>query len=110
MVEEIKHIYHYYKNCNKIQRLSERKERFSDLSTLEKTEVRCFYDAKMRQLDGAQKLICRESSIQVVLQLTLIVYQANLYQARQFFLSVNRNELHKKFLKVCSLSGDRISI
>ena len=110
IVEEIKHIYHYYKNCNKIQRLSERKERFSDLSTLEKTEVRCFYDAKIRQLDGAQRLICRESSIQVVLQLTLIVYQANLDQARQFFLSVNRNELDKKFLKVCSLSGDRISI
>ena len=79
MVEEIKHIYHYYKNCNKIQRLSERKERFSDLSTLEKTEVRCFYDAKIRQLDGAQRLICRESSIQVVLQLILILYQANLY-------------------------------
>ena len=85
MVEEIEHIYHYYKNCNKIQRLSERTKRFSDLSTLEKTEVRCFYDAKIRQLDGAQKLICRESSIQVVLQLTLIVYQANLCQMCHFF-------------------------
>ena len=78
MIEEIKHIYHFYQNCNKIQRLSERKKRFSDLSGQEKTKVRCFYDAKMRQLDGAQKLICRESSIQLVLQLTLILYQKNL--------------------------------
>ena len=75
----------YYKNCNKIQRLSERTKRFSDLSTLKKTDVRCFYDAKIRQLDGAQKLICCKSSIQNVLQLTPIVYQANFYQMRQFF-------------------------
>ena len=43
--------------------------------------MRHFYNARIRQLDGAQRLICRESSIQVVLQLTLILYQAN-YQEK----------------------------
>ncbi len=48
---------------------------------MKKKEVRDFYNARIRQLDGAQRLICRESSIQVVLQLTLILYQAN-YQEK----------------------------
>lgn len=48
---------------------------YEELSFEERKEVRLFFDAKIHQLDAAQKLICRESSIQVVLQLTLISYQ-----------------------------------
>ena len=48
-----------------------------DLSLDQKNAVGTFFNVKVRRLDEAQKLICRESSIQVVLQFTLIFYQAN---------------------------------
>ena len=41
----------------------------------EKNQVEKFYNAKIQELDKAQKLICREATIQVALQLTLILYQ-----------------------------------
>ena len=41
----------------------------------ERCQVKMFYDGKIKELDKAQKLICREATIQVILQLTLIFYQ-----------------------------------
>ena len=77
LVEEIQNVFLFYKDCKLIQTLRKKYDRFSKLSIDEKNAVRVYFNAKVRQLDRAQKLICRESSIQVVLQLTLIVYQAN---------------------------------
>lgn len=48
---------------------------YNALSSEEKEQVKKFYNVKIRQLDKSQKLICREASIQVVLQLTLLLYQ-----------------------------------
>ena len=48
---------------------------YNTLSSEEKEQVKKFYNVKIRQLDKSQKLICREASIQVVLQLTLLLYQ-----------------------------------
>ena len=47
-----------------IESLSEKRDSFKDLSPDEKDEVKNFYNAKIRQLDKAQKLICREATIQ----------------------------------------------
>ena len=55
--------------------LSNQQNDYKDLSLEEKTEVEKFYDAKMQQLDKSQRIICREATIQVVLQLTLLLYQ-----------------------------------
>ena len=77
MIEEVQNVFLFYKNCKLIQTLRKQKDRFCNLSLQEKNAVRAFFNDKVRQLDKAQKLICRESSIQVVLQFTLIVYQAN---------------------------------
>ena len=55
--------------------LSKKQNVYNDLSSEEKEKVKKFYNAKIRQLDKSQKLICREASVQVVLQLTLLLYQ-----------------------------------
>ena len=81
LIEEVKNVYLFYKGGKAIQALRKKHDQFLTLSLDEKKEVRDFYNARIRQLDGAQRLICRESSIQVVLQLTLILYQAN-YQEK----------------------------
>ena len=70
-----------YKESKLILSLREKNDRFLTLSLDEKNAVRDYFNARIRQLDGAQRIICRESSIQVVLQLTLILYQAN-YQEK----------------------------
>ena len=77
MIEEIKNVFRYYRESRIIQSLIKKHDKYEELSFDERDEVRSFYEAKICQLDGAQKLICRESSIQVVLQLTLIAYQEN---------------------------------
>ena len=77
LIEEVQNIFLFYKDCKLIQAHRKKHDRFSNMSVEEKKDVRDYFNAKVRQLDRAQKLICRESSIQVVLQLTLIVYQAN---------------------------------
>ena len=55
--------------------LSKQQKYYNDLSLEERKEVKNFFDSKIRQLDKSQKIICREASIQVVLQLTLLLYQ-----------------------------------
>ena len=81
LIEEVKNVYLFYKGGKVIQALRKKHDRFVTLSLDEKKAVRDFFNSRIRQLDGAQRLICRESSIQVVLQLTLILYQAN-YQEK----------------------------
>ena len=75
LIEEVQNVFFHYKECRLIQSLIEKHDSYDLLSSDEKNAVRIFYDAKVRRLDEAQKLICRESSIQVALQLTLILYQ-----------------------------------
>ena len=77
LIEEIRNVFLFYKECQLIKSIRKKSDHFANLSVGEKNAVREFYNAKLCQLDRAQKLICRESSIQVVLQLTLIVYQVN---------------------------------
>ena len=77
LIEEVQNVFLFYKDCKLIQALRAKHDRFANLSLHEKNAVRTFFDVKVRRLDKAQKLICRESSIQVVLQFTLIVYQEN---------------------------------
>ena len=77
LIEEVQNVFLFYKDCKLIQSLRKEHDRFMNLSLHQKTAVRTFFNVKVRRLDDAQKLICRESSIQVVLQFTLIVYQAN---------------------------------
>ena len=79
LLEEVQNVYLFYKECKLVQSLRKKHDRFLNLSLDEKNAVRYFFNARIRQLDNAQRLICRESSIQVVLQLTLILYQA-IYQ------------------------------
>ena len=79
LLEEIQNVFIFYKECKLIQSLRRKHDRFLNLSLDEKNAVRYYFNARIQQLDGAQRLICRESSIQVVLQLTLILYQA-IYQ------------------------------
>ena len=85
LIEEIKNVFRYYKECRVIQSLRKKHDRFQNLSSEEKEDVRLYFNAKICQLDGAQKLICRESSIQVILQLTLIAYQENFLGNIRFF-------------------------
>ena len=75
LVEEIQTVFIFFKECRKIQLLSEKQNVFKHLSLDEKDQVKKFYNAKIQELDKAQKLICREATIQVALQLTLILYQ-----------------------------------
>lgn len=106
LIEEIKNVFRYYKESRIIQSLIKKHDRFEELSFDERDEVRGFFNAKICQLDGAQKMICRESSIQVVLQLTLIAYQET-FQARIsncyflsdiiFLLVQSRDELHTQY-------------
>ena len=77
LIEEVQNVFLMYKESKLILSLREKNDRFLTLSLDEKNAVRDYFNARIRQLDGAQRLICRESSIQVVLQLTLILYQAN---------------------------------
>lgn len=81
LVEEIQNVFVFYKECRKIQSLAEKQETYKKLSPEEKDQVRNFYDAKIQELDKAQKLMCREATIQVVLQLTLILYQEILFKS-----------------------------
>ena len=75
--------------------LRKKQERFVDLSPQEKRSVQAFFNAKINQIDKAQKLICRESSIQVVLQLTLIVYQANFNESEVQILNIGRVQIFR---------------
>ena len=77
MIEEVQDVFRYYKDSKSIQLLRMKHDRYNDLSLDGKKKVRVFYDVKIKSLDKAQKLISRESSIQVALQLTLISYQEN---------------------------------
>ena len=81
LIEEVQNVFLMYKESKLILSLREKNDRFLTLSLDEKNAVRDYFNARIRQLDGAQRIICRESSIQVVLQLTLILYQAN-YQEK----------------------------
>ena len=83
MIEELQNVFRFYKHCEKIQSLRKKHEKFGELSVDEKNEVKTFYNARTQKMDRAQKIMCREASIQVVLQLTLILYQANF---QPFFL------------------------
>ena len=75
LVEEIQNVFLFYKKCRKIRFLTQKQNIFKDLSSEEKGQVKHFYDAKIQELDKAQKLACREATIQVAFQLTLILYQ-----------------------------------
>ena len=74
-IEEVQSAFIFYRKSKTMRLLSEKQNVYNDLSSEEKTKVKKFYDAKIRQLDKCQKLICREASVQVVLQLTLLLYQ-----------------------------------
>ena len=74
-VEEIQNVFSFYCKSKPMQLLSKQYTDYNDLSSEEKGQVKKFYNAKIRHLDKSQKLICREASIQVVLQLTLLLYQ-----------------------------------
>ena len=74
-MEEIQNVFLFYKECTNIQSLAKKQRNFENLSQEEKNRVEKFYDARTQALDKAQKLICRESAIQLALQLTLILYQ-----------------------------------
>ena len=76
LMEEVLDVLRFYKDCRRIQSVYKKQNIFKNLSLEDRNEVRKFYTAKVRQLDRAQRVICREASIQVVLQLTLILYQA----------------------------------
>ena len=76
LIEEIYVVYDFYLRGKDIQQLTKKNNLYKDLSSNEKSVVKAYFAAKKTQLDGAQKIICRESSIQLVLQNTLIVYQA----------------------------------
>ena len=75
LVEEIQNVFLFYNDCTNIQSLAKKQSIFKNLSPEEKKGVEKFYDARTQALDKAQKFICRESSIQLALQLTLILYQ-----------------------------------
>ena len=77
LIEEVQNIINHYEEGKIIQFLRKKHTRFDQLSPDGKNKVRIFFNAKIRRLVCAQKLICRESSIQVALQLTLILYQEN---------------------------------
>ena len=74
-IEEVQSVFIFYRKSKTIRLLSEGQKDFNDLSSEEKEKVKDFYNAKIRQLDKSQKLLCREASVQVVLQLTLLIYQ-----------------------------------
>ena len=74
-IEEVQSVFIFYRKSKTMWLLSEKQNVYNDLSSEEKQKVKKFYNAKIRQLDKSQKLICREASVQVVLQLTLIIYQ-----------------------------------
>ena len=75
LVEEMQNVFLYYKECSKVQLLAKKQNIFKYLSLEEQNQVKKFYDAKIQNLNKSQKLICREATIQVALQLTLILYQ-----------------------------------
>ena len=71
----MQNVFLYYKECSKVQLLAKKQNIFKHLHLEEKKQVKKFYNAKIQSLNKAQKLICREATIQVALQLTLILYQ-----------------------------------
>ena len=75
LVEEMLNVFIFYKECKKIHQIAKKQSIFKNLSLEDKKRVENFYNVKIEELDKAQKLLCRESSIQVALQLTLILYQ-----------------------------------
>ena len=75
LVEEMQNVFLYYKECSKVQLLAKKQNIFKHLHLEERKQVKKFYNAKIQSLNKAQKLICREATIQVALQLTLILYQ-----------------------------------
>ena len=77
LIEEVQNVFLHYKECKLIQALRKKQDNYEKLSSDEKRDVRNFFDTKVIRLDAAQNLICRESSFQVALQLTLILYQEN---------------------------------
>ena len=105
LIEEIQNVHQYYKDCQIIQTLKKRHKDFKDLSLVEKNEVRKFYDAKIRQLDIAQKLLCRESTIQIVLQLVLILYQVNIIKIKNRLNISHFNEIFQSLLVSLRLSS-----
>ena len=58
-----------------IQKLSDEQGEFRKLSPQEQGLVKEYFQAKKNQLECAQKIIARESSIQLIFQNVLIVYQ-----------------------------------
>ena len=88
LLEEIQNVFVFYKECRKIQLLAEKQNIFKNLSAEEKDQVKKFYNAKIQELDKAQKLICREATVQVALQLTLILYQ-EIFNKSSFTKKVN---------------------
>ena len=74
-IEEVQSAFIFYRKSKTLRLLSEKQKCYNHLSPEEKEKVKKFYNAKIRQLDKSQKLICREASVQVVLQLTLLIYQ-----------------------------------
>lgn len=90
LIEEIQNVFLFYKECRNVQLVAQEQDSFKLLSSEQKDQVKKFYNAKILELDKAQKLICREATIQVVLQLTLIMYQEILINSRlldKFLLS-----------------------
>ena len=75
LIEEIQNVFVFYKECRKVQLIAQKQDTFELLSSEEKNQVKNFYNAKIQELSNGQKLICREATIQVVLQSTLILYQ-----------------------------------
>ena len=75
LVEEMLNVFIFYKECKKIHQIAKKQNIFKNLSLEDKKRVENFYNVEIEELDKAQKLLCRESSIQVALQFTLILYQ-----------------------------------
>ena len=74
-IEEVQSVFIFYRKSKTMRLLSDQQKDYNHLSSEEKEKVKNFYNAKIRQLDKSQKLLCREASVQVVLQLTLLIYQ-----------------------------------
>ena len=74
-IEEVFFIREFFKKSRKVLEISKMSNQFKALCNKDKIEVLKYYKIKKRELQRSQKLICRESSIQLVLQNVLIAYQ-----------------------------------
>ena len=74
-IEEVFFIREFFKKSRKVLEISKMSNQFKTLCNTDKIEVLKYYKIKKRELQRSQKLICRESSIQLVLQNVLIAYQ-----------------------------------